>query len=216
MNARKVVEQVCLDVLVKWRGDEETGRDQMDEILREIVIITDSEGEDDSSSEEDTSEEDGEVTPISSTEVSLAPASRNQQRAAQPEHDSGGFVGGQPTNGDMIDLGAVSSRTRAKVNPKARQERRAQRGFDRYQAAWDDALHRRQNPPEQSNTSTANKLFESIADSRRQFMGASPPRGEAYRRLPGADVIYRDSRPNDRDQRHHDARPVARPVSIVY
>jgi hypothetical protein len=34
MNARKAVEPVCLDVLVKWRGDEETGRDQMDEIIR--------------------------------------------------------------------------------------------------------------------------------------------------------------------------------------
>lgn len=54
-NARKVVEPVCLDFILKWRGDEETGRDQMDEILREIVVITDS---DDSSENSDDDEDD--------------------------------------------------------------------------------------------------------------------------------------------------------------
>ncbi|RDA87229.1 hypothetical protein CP532_2541 [Ophiocordyceps camponoti-leonardi (nom. inval.)] len=44
--ARKAVQPVCLDILVKWRGDEESGRDQLDEILREVVIISDSEDED--------------------------------------------------------------------------------------------------------------------------------------------------------------------------
>ncbi|KAL6855400.1 hypothetical protein ACO1O0_006545 [Amphichorda felina] len=50
-NARKVVEALCLDILVKWRGDEETGRDQLDEILREVVVISDSDSEE--SDEED-------------------------------------------------------------------------------------------------------------------------------------------------------------------
>ncbi|KXJ97151.1 hypothetical protein Micbo1qcDRAFT_5825 [Microdochium bolleyi] len=44
-NARKAVEKPCLDVIVKWRGDEETGRDQLDEILREVIEISDSEDE---------------------------------------------------------------------------------------------------------------------------------------------------------------------------
>lgn len=53
-NARKAVEQACLDVIVKWRGDEETGRDQLDEILREVIEISDDEGgsDDDSSDAE--------------------------------------------------------------------------------------------------------------------------------------------------------------------
>ncbi|KAI0124888.1 hypothetical protein BJ170DRAFT_685765 [Xylariales sp. AK1849] len=53
-NARKAVEQPCLDVIVKWRGDEETGRDQLDEILREVIEISDSEdgSEDESSGDE--------------------------------------------------------------------------------------------------------------------------------------------------------------------
>jgi hypothetical protein len=49
-NARKAVEQACLDVIVKWRGDEETGRDQLDEILREVIEISDSEDDSDDGS----------------------------------------------------------------------------------------------------------------------------------------------------------------------
>ncbi|TGJ86827.1 hypothetical protein E0Z10_g1950 [Xylaria hypoxylon] len=44
-NARKAVEKPCLDLIVKWRGDEETGRDQLDEILREVIEISDTEFE---------------------------------------------------------------------------------------------------------------------------------------------------------------------------
>lgn len=53
-NARKAVEKPCLDIIVKWRGDEETGRDQLDEILREVIEISDSEddSEDEASSPE--------------------------------------------------------------------------------------------------------------------------------------------------------------------
>ena len=40
-TARKTVERICLDILVKWRGDEETGRDQLNDILREVVVISD-------------------------------------------------------------------------------------------------------------------------------------------------------------------------------
>ena len=35
LNARRVVEPLCLDFIMKWRGDEETGRDQLDELLRD-------------------------------------------------------------------------------------------------------------------------------------------------------------------------------------
>ncbi|KAI0181467.1 hypothetical protein GGR52DRAFT_39643 [Hypoxylon sp. FL1284] len=42
-NARRAVEKPCLNIIVKWRGDEETGRDQLDEILREVIEISDTE-----------------------------------------------------------------------------------------------------------------------------------------------------------------------------
>ena len=130
-TARKVVEPVCLDVLVKWRGDEETGRDQMEEILREVVVITDSEEEDDSSGEEGdeedddeegSSEEEGEVTSASSASVSL-PNSRNERRSAQPQSQ----------------VSAASARARA-----APKDKKSHRGFQRYQDAWDKAKARQQ------------------------------------------------------------------------
>jgi hypothetical protein len=57
-SARKAVEALCLDIIVKWRGDEETGRDQLDEILREVVVISDdSNDESDNESNDDSSDE---------------------------------------------------------------------------------------------------------------------------------------------------------------
>ncbi|KAJ6439504.1 mfs monocarboxylate transporter protein [Purpureocillium lavendulum] len=50
-HTRRVVQTTCLDFLVKWRGDEETGRDQLEEILREVVVISDS--EDDESTDDE-------------------------------------------------------------------------------------------------------------------------------------------------------------------
>ncbi len=47
LDCRKAVEPICLEKIMEWRGDEETGRDQLDEILREIVVIPDSDDEDD-------------------------------------------------------------------------------------------------------------------------------------------------------------------------
>lgn len=66
-NARKVVEPICLDFIIKWRGDEETGRDQISEILREIVVISDSENSSDDSFDDDDddyedSSDEGEVS----------------------------------------------------------------------------------------------------------------------------------------------------------
>ncbi|RYP67553.1 hypothetical protein DL769_005731 [Monosporascus sp. CRB-8-3] len=66
-NARKAVEKPCLDIIVKWRGDEETGRDQLDEILREVIEISDS--EDDSEYESSSPEH---VSARSSRAISVA------------------------------------------------------------------------------------------------------------------------------------------------
>lgn len=51
-EARRLVEGPCLDILVKWRADEETGRDTAPEVLRELVVIDDSDDEDDDETED--------------------------------------------------------------------------------------------------------------------------------------------------------------------
>jgi hypothetical protein len=146
VNARKVVEPVCLDVLIKWRGDEETGRDQMDEILREVVIITDSEDEGDSDSDDETSEEEGEVSSASSPELVAQTTSRNQNLPAIPNARQGIRMDSldQQTSREVRQDSpeTISSRTRSRMKPQPQGAKRTQKGFKRYQAAWEDALHR--------------------------------------------------------------------------
>ncbi|CAL3972552.1 unnamed protein product [Diplocarpon coronariae] len=142
INARKAVEPVCLDILIKWRGDEETGRDQIDEILREVVIITDS--EDDSTDEDDSSDEsisEGEITSAECREVSTQPnCSWDQQRTSfNPLHHKNNSSTRPLTA--RSKTGAIFSRTRAKDLRK-----KEHRGIKRYQAAWEDALSRQQIP----------------------------------------------------------------------
>jgi hypothetical protein len=173
MNARKVVEPVCLDVLVKWRGDEETGRDQMDEIIREVVVITDSEDEDDSSDDEDSSEE-GEVTSASSTEPPSQPTSRNQERLLEPIQQARPLIAFAPTATEDENLeGAISSRTRA----KPQKDKRAQRGFKRYQAAWEEALHRRHHPPRSATRAQSGTPLDETTARRPRSTVASPRQG---------------------------------------
>lgn len=145
MNARKAVEPVCLDILLKWRGDEETGRDQMDEILREVVVITDSEGEEESSDiegEDESSDEDGEVTSSSSAEGSVEIVSRDQPRDQQVPRQPA-LVSGQRNS-------QAAARRALPVQPNGRdhgaRDRNLQKGFKRYQAAFDDAKNRLRNP----------------------------------------------------------------------
>ncbi|KAH6683281.1 hypothetical protein B0J14DRAFT_575557 [Halenospora varia] len=189
MNARKAVEPVCLDVLVKWRGDEETGRDQMDEILREVVIITDSEDSDESDSEDDSSSEEGEVTSPSSTEAPSQPNSRNQshptQLNARPQIQPPAVQLAPPNR--VQPAGAISSRTRAKKKNKQPREKRTQRGFKRYEAAWVDALNRRQGPnPPVAQGQTSTPFNGSM--NRRPQPGTNSPHNVAYQPPPQTNI----------------------------
>jgi len=171
MNARKAVEPVCLDVLVKWRGDEETGRDQMDEIIREVVIITDSEEEDDSSDDEDSSEEEGEVTSVSSTEPQM---SHPQHPLHEPMERTRPLIASTPgITEDEEGDDPVSSRTRA----RPQKDKKAQRGFKRYQAAWEEAVHRRQDPSHPAVRAYSGTPVDGTSARRPRSMVASPQQG---------------------------------------
>lgn len=150
-NARRAVEPICLDFILKWRGDEETGRDQMDEILREVVVITDSEDEDkdDDNHEGNSSEEEGEVnSPESSAE--------DETHLTLPVHAAA--VRGH-NNTNNIANNSIESANGARPNPPraartqpASNEKKAQRGFARYQAAYNDAMTRRQQASSHAKT----------------------------------------------------------------
>ncbi|TVY84399.1 hypothetical protein LSUE1_G001838 [Lachnellula suecica] len=204
MNARKAVEQVCLDVLVKWRGDEETGRDQIDEYVREVVIIPDSDNEGEgNSSEEDDSDDVGEVTTESSVEVISMPNSRNQQRpSALPHgppirngHNSHGSTSG-PDN-------AVASRTRSKTDTGMEG-----RGLHRYREvqafnnAWEQAQSR-QDLAHQRNTPLGNS-------ARRR---ASPLNGLPQHAQPRSQAPYINLDHSNNGPRRYGHDPAVQPTS---
>lgn len=131
------MEPVCLDIIAKWRGDEETGRDQLDEILREVVVITDSEEEDDES-EEDDSPEPMEIS------HSNSPA---QVSSTRPQRRTPGSksIPMQASSGQLADPRlALRTPSQAPAVVEAQHDRRMPRGLQRYEAAWQAALRRRQ------------------------------------------------------------------------
>ncbi|KAL0470621.1 hypothetical protein QR685DRAFT_259042 [Neurospora intermedia] len=155
VNARKAVEGLCLDYLVKWRGDEETGRDQLDEILAEVVVISDSESEDEDEDEDDDDGEDQSSDASSVEEVSpdkqTAPVRSTLPASApkpsppivdltQPSHAQPGPAISRRANKKRAKKEARKERLAAK-----RAEKRAERGFNRYRAvgqAWSQAVER--------------------------------------------------------------------------
>jgi hypothetical protein len=177
VTARSAVEPVCLDKVVQWRGDEETGRDQLEEIIREVVVISDSEESDDEDDAEGNSSDGVEVTGLTADFLQSAPPAvpafggplpvpvpAPKLRAAvasAPEktaHNSGPF------------------RNRKKRNRKDKKEARMKRkGFKRYQA-WNDALQRQREPGmvRGDDSSQAYKHVDQLIESRKETTGQEP------------------------------------------
>lgn len=131
--ARKAVEALCLDIIVKWRGDEETGRDQLDEILREVVVIsdTDGEGSDVDSSDESSADESGSSASVAIPQHPL-PLRGPVGRDSPPASTAGSLGAFTTAQGNSPSMSAPYD---------ARDQRKNQRGFKRYQA-WQDAIMR--------------------------------------------------------------------------
>ncbi|KAI1354164.1 hypothetical protein F5Y01DRAFT_274320 [Xylaria sp. FL0043] len=130
-NARKAVEKPCLDIIVKWRGDEETGRDQLDEILREVIEISDTETD----SEDEVSSADNahiDVLPRIRTAAVSGP-SRAVSRLSRPLNDRFGV------DSQRSSPALASPRTPSGVRKLAKADRRiarkTQQRFKRYAAA---------------------------------------------------------------------------------
>lgn len=170
-NARKVVAPLCLDYILKWRGDEETGRDQLDEILREVVVISDTESDDENDDEDDDQDEDTEDTDMASADVSeddtaaklsratamLAMEQVHNQRAFAPSGDHqrpDNEAGANKTSPDRSSALRLTRRQRRALRrDEARGANRDHRGFQRYQAvmdqAWQQARERQQRSQDQ-------------------------------------------------------------------
>ncbi|KFY47996.1 hypothetical protein V495_01689 [Pseudogymnoascus sp. VKM F-4514 (FW-929)] len=191
LNARRVVEPLCLDIIMKWRGDEETGRDQLDEILREVVVIPDS---DEESEEEESASEEDEVQFLREV-VHAAP---RRQGTNPPRHGNKFHVDDPRRNMEQAGEGSayseIATRTRSKTNPKparGRKDKQARRGFKRYQA-WEDAQKRQQashgapsGQPSFGDQSNESRQAQRLANNVSGFYGRDerPPAEEPQRVL---------------------------------
>lgn len=164
--ARKAVEKTCLDILVKWRGDEETGRDQLDDILREVVVISDdsddSEDSQDSDSDSDQDEEDYSDSSVPDNAVDPA------NQVAKPRNLA--FVHkSQPKRRRQRK---ARKRQRSKqpgsdhANPKPNTaSKKDKRGFKRYEAAqatmtrrWEEAISRHRHARDANSPAQAARM----------------------------------------------------------
>ncbi|RKF56812.1 hypothetical protein OnM2_078025 [Erysiphe neolycopersici] len=158
INARKAVEPVCLDVILKWRGNEENGRDQMDEILREVVIITDSESddEDDQSTSKNSSDEEDSPNTRSTSEENYRSNCRNKIQTFVPAIERNMRDPSPETLASRIPLPNSNKKYTTRDNLH-------RRGFKRYQVAWEEAIHRQQKP---TNSVSNRPISERLPQSR--------------------------------------------------
>lgn len=146
-TARKTVEETCLDILVKWRGDEETGRDQLDDILREVVVISDDSDSDDS----DDSDDDGDEISNDDDYFPEFQGAGPVSTVAEPTGAGTILQVQQPTLKRQRKAKAKSNRIskqlwKGAAKPKKQAgTKKNKRGFKRYEAVqkrWEEAVHR--------------------------------------------------------------------------
>ncbi|KAI9711443.1 MAG: hypothetical protein M1812_007188 [Candelaria pacifica] len=145
IEARKKVEEACVYRLVRWRGDEDTGgNDDLEQIVREVVVISDDESDIDGNVDDlEAEDRDSSVEIISSEEFALQDKSRLQQRAqslAATNQSQGTF----PDSRSLLSM-----ELRHRRSPQLQQKvpvKFDRRGFTRYRA-WDQALERYKHDP---------------------------------------------------------------------
>lgn len=136
---------------MKWRGDEETGRDKIGDILREVVVISDEENSD--SEESDDEDESSDEDSIEDTDAALpSPLPGRIETGTRPEK----WRARRRTRKCKTRQDGVSKPQgigHPRLNPSCKRDKR---GFSRYEAAqatrnqrWEEAItrsRRAQNP----------------------------------------------------------------------
>lgn len=140
-EARAAVEDPTLEKLVAWRGDDENGKTVLEDVFREVIVISDSEDEDEESdtAPNETIERDVSVEIVSSNTVTsqlqTEPADINNQHQNISE-----------------DEAAPGFRFVPNISRKKKTKKPDRRGFSRYEA-WDRAMDRYRSGGESVNAS---------------------------------------------------------------
>ncbi|KAI9811438.1 MAG: hypothetical protein M1827_005421 [Pycnora praestabilis] len=131
-DARAAVEKVTLDQLVRWRGDEQKGTNDMELILREVIVISDDDTDDEESDDEEILRRDTSVEFISSQAFAhnLQPQimDHSKDRVNIDNHRA------YTTNQDTANLAGQFVRRSKRLEQK-RREKADHRGFSRYREA---------------------------------------------------------------------------------
>ncbi|KAK5631271.1 hypothetical protein RRF57_006985 [Xylaria bambusicola] len=177
-NARKAVEKPCLDIIVKWRGDEETGRDQLDEILREVIEISDTETD----SEDEKSSPDNTRIQVPRTMPAAFIPSRAVSRLSRPLNNPSSVS--RQTSSPVLASPRTPSGVRKLAKADRRTARKTQQRFKRYAAAA-EALANSSNQNSHPESPSTPGFVATPVEVRRQ--GSAHP-VNTYRTSPGATV----------------------------
>lgn len=156
-DARGIVEVPTLDKLIKWRGDDENGTKLLEDVIREVVVISD--GEDSEDDDDDLVKgRDTSVEVISSNAFADHIQTRpvDYANAASISHeDLRHHSDDEPPSGYRY-IPQINRRRQAP--DKKKQDRK---GFSRYQA-WDQAVERYRLVPQEQRRSEMPPTSERI------------------------------------------------------
>ncbi|THC98232.1 hypothetical protein EYZ11_002314 [Aspergillus tanneri] len=171
-EARSTVEEPTLAKLVEWRGDDENGKTVLEDVFREVIVISD---DDDSDVEGDAPES---VDRDYSVEiVSSKPCVEELQ--TKPVNYANPSV-----RGSQIDISEDEAPPGFRyVREVPRKRRVDRRGFSRYQA-WDRAINRYRNMAHEAGGTNSSRLHDGAADNSRSLYSVRQPLEPApYRAL---------------------------------
>lgn len=135
-EARSAVEEPCLAMLVQWRGDDENGATVLEDVFREVIVISDDEDEESDSLEESYPQErEASVEVVSSNAEEIQTKPVNYSISS---FDRGAI---QDISEDEAPPGIRFIPQTPRKRKPAEKKRPDRRGFSRYQA-WDRARDR--------------------------------------------------------------------------
>ncbi|RAL00234.1 DUF2293 domain-containing protein [Aspergillus ibericus CBS 121593] len=157
-EARTLVEEPTLAKVVEWRGDDENGKTVLEDVFREVIVISDDED----------SDTEGEAPPSVDRDHSVMVVSSNP-RADELQTKPLNYA--NPALRDtQLDISDDEAPPGFRFIPEApRRHRIDRRGFSRYQA-WDRAINRYRN----ITNETDQRRLHDVSDVRRPIVARQP------------------------------------------
>lgn len=162
-EARSVVEEPTLAKLVAWRGDDENGKTVLEDVFREVIVISDD--------DEDSDSDEGEnVPPTNNRELSVEYVSSQARTVELP---TGMVTYTNPASRECLrELSEDEAPQGFRVIPEVpRKNKIDRRGFSRYEA-WDRAINRYRNV---TNGADQNRFHGGSTDRQRPFYSTRQP-----------------------------------------